>query len=231
MIQIRACFRHHTLFTLIGLVALAQNAFADDPTEFDRPLPLTLAAWEGERDELNLHEAHAISLELFPQGRLAAKPPFIDWSKWELGGFVGAVSFSSDFEADVDFLAGVNSRVPVPGLGAFGIYAQVVFSHIERDLPFFYDNPDGTWFGIGVGVDYTLWRGSLGYIRPQVGIFYAHWGDINSLDSGIGITVGVQFGLFWIKNNDQTSFTFMPQFQFDGGDHMIFIPLGFSIDF
>jgi hypothetical protein len=178
-------------------------------------------------DELNLAEAHAISLELFPQGRMTSKPPFIDTSKWEIGGFAGAVVYSSNFEAKTSYILGLNTRVPVPGLGGLGLFGQVFLSYIDRDLPFFYNKQSGTWYGLGLGADYTLWRGTLGYVRPQVGVMYAYWGGVNSLDNGLGIMVGVQVGLFWIKNNDKTSVTFTPQFQFDGTDHLIFLPIGF----
>jgi hypothetical protein len=251
MIQIGACFRHHSLFTIIGLVALAQNAIAEDGTSarparavesvvtvseeslagIERPLPLTLAAWEAERDENDLAEAHSISLEFLPQGRLSSRPPFIDFSQWEIGGFIGAVHYSSDFKAKLDWTVGLTTRVPVTGLGRLGLFAQIWAAYIDRDLPFFYNKQAGTWYGAAIGADYTLWKGELGYIRPQVAVMYAYWHNVNGLDNGIGILVGLQVGLFWIKNYDKTSVTFTPQIQFNGGDHMIFLPLGISVDF
>jgi hypothetical protein len=252
MNRLLASFRHHSLFITVAILGLASSAFADEGTP-DRPLravdavvtiaeensqtdarlPLTLASWTEDVDELDLREAHAISLELFPQARMStSKPPFIDFSQLEVGGFFGAVKYSADFKAHVDYILGITSRVPVPGLGAFGLYAEAVFGYISRDLPFYYNSKAGNWFGAGIGADYTLVRGSVGYIRPQVGIFYAYWNGINGLSNGIGITVGVQFGAFWIKNYDRTSVTFTPEFQFrSGSDYMIFFPLGFSVNF
>jgi len=251
MMHIRACFRHHSLFAIVGLVALAQNAFADDGAlsrtaraidavvtvaedsleGIERPLPLTLAAWEAERDENDLREVHAISLELLPQGRMSSRPPFIDFSQLEIGGFIGAVKYSSDFKAKLDWTIGLTTRVPVPGLGRFGLFAEIFAAYVDRDLPFYYNHRSGTWFGGAIGADYTIWKGELGYIRPQVGVMYAYWHNVNSLDNGIGFVIGLQIGAFWIKNYDRTSVTFTPQFIFQGGDYMIFLPLGFSVDF
>jgi len=245
----RACLRHHALFTAVAVVALAQSAFADEdflgrPTRAveavltptfeaaevsaDTPLPARL-----DIDESDLREAHGIKLDFLPapQGRMSSKPPFIDFSKWELGGFAGAVMYSSDFEAGLNYILGVTSRVPVTGLGQLGIYAEAFISYVDRDLPFYYNHRAGSWYGLGLGLDYTLWKGTLGYIRPQIGVLYAYWNKVNSLDNGLGITIGVQVGLFWVRNNDKTSITFMPQFQMQSSDYMVFLPIGFSVDF
>jgi hypothetical protein len=244
-----AFFRHHNLFTAVGILALAQTAFADedvpparaldavvtineDLESFDARLPLSLDSWAAETDELDLREAHAISLDLFPQARMStSRPPFIDFSRLEVGGFAGAVDYSSHFKAHTSYIFGLTTRVPVPGLGAAGLFGQVFFAYISRDLPFYYSNTAGNWYGASVGADYTLWRGYLGYVRPQVGVTYIYWNGINSLDNGIGILVGLQVGLFWIKNYDKTSVTFTPQFQFHSSDHLIFLPLGLSVEF
>lgn len=246
----RAYLRHHALLTAVAVAALAHSAFADEdllgrrtraveavvtPTLDAADLSETTLphAMNREIDESDLREAHGITLDFLPrQGRMSSKPPFIDFSKWEVGAFAGAVMYSSDFEAGLNYVIGATTRVPVTGLGQLGIYAEALISYVDRDLPFFYDHRAGSWFGIGIGLDYTLWKGSLGYIRPQVGVLYAYWNGVNSLDNGIGVTVGVQIGLFWVKNNEQTSITFMPQFQMTkGGDYMIFLPIGFLIDF
>lgn len=245
----RASFRHHSLFTIVAVLALAQTALADDLfakrsravdavvtpildlAEADASLPRSLGAWSSKVDELDLREAHSIVIDLFPQGRMAARQGFFDWSQWELGAFAGLVNYSADFEAGISYIFGVTTRVPVPGLGSFGFYGDLFISYVKRDLPFYYDSRAGTWFGLGLGVDYTIWKGSLGYVRAKAGVMYAYWNGVNSLDNGIGITVGVQVGVFWIKNNDRTSITLTPQFHFDGSDHMIFLPVGFSVDF
>lgn len=246
-----AWVRHHVLFAAVAVVALAQSAFAEDETltrgpraveavvtpafeaadvSFEMPLPKALGDTV---DESELKEAHGIKLDFLPapQGRMSSKPPFIDFSKWELGAFLGAVVYSSDFEAGINYVLGVTTRVPVTGLGQLGIYAEAWISYVDRDLPFYYDHRAGSWYGIGLGLDYTIWKGTLGYIRPQVGVMYAYWNGVNSLDNGLGITIGVQIGLFWIRNNDRTSVTFMPQFQMQSSDYMIFLPIGFSVDF
>lgn len=244
-----AWLRHRSLFTAVAVVALAQSAFAEDETlargpravdavvtptlgaaeiSFEAPLPTRVG---DSIDESELKEAWGIKLDFLPQGRMSSKPPFIDFSKWEIGGFAGAVMYSADFEAGLNYILGVTTRVPVTGLGQLGIYAEAFISYVDRDLPFYYDHRAGSWYGIGLGLDYTIWKGTLGYIRPQVGVVYAYWNGVNSLDNGLGITIGVQIGLFWIRNNDRTSVTFMPQFQMQSSDYMIFLPIGFSVDF
>jgi hypothetical protein len=248
MNHIWTSFRHHSLFTAVAVVALAQSAFADDgpralravdavvtPDDeealFDAALPLHLDSWAVKTDESDLKEAHAISLELFPQGRMSSKPPFIDFSRLEFGAFAGAVHYSADFKAHLSYIFGVTSRVPVPGLGKFGLWAEAFLGYIDRNLPFYYNSQAGNWFGAAIGADYTIVKGELGYIRAQVGVDYIYWHNINSLDNGLGIVAGFQIGVFWIRNNDRTSITFNPQFHFDGSDHMIFLPIGFSVDF
>jgi hypothetical protein len=249
MSHIGTNLRHH-LFTVIGVLALAHSAIAEEELlprsgravdavvtpgegaiEIDSPLPLRVGSWADRRDENELREAHSISLELFPQGRMSSRPPFIDFSKFEMGVFVGGVKYSADFEAGINYVLGLSARVPVPGLGRFGLWAEAFISYIERDLPFYYNDKAGSWFGIAAGADYTLVKGELGFIRLQAGVMYAYWNDINSLENGMGIIIGVQFGFYWIKNYDKSSVTITPQFHFDGGDHMIFLPLGISVDF
>jgi len=241
-----AYLRHLFPLIAVAVVALAQSAFADgergtraveavltptlESVEVpETPLPDRL---NREIDESDLREAHGITLDFLPrQARMAGKPPFIDFSKWEIGAFAGAVAYSADFEAKVSYVIGATTRVPVTGLGALGLYAEAFVSYIDRDLPFYYNHRAGTWFGGGLGLDYTIWKGQLGYIRPQVGVMYAYWNGVNSLDNGLGLTVGVQVGLYWVRNSDKTSLTFMPQFHMTKGDYMIFLPFGFSADF
>ena len=245
-----AWLRHHSLFTAVAVLALAQTAFTEEenltrgPRAVEAVVTPTLEAAEvsfetplprlGDTiDESELKEVHGIKLDFLPapQGRMSSKPPFIDTSKWEIGAFIGAVMYSGDFEASINYILGVTTRVPVTGLGQLGLYAEAFISYIDRDLPFYYDHRAGSWYGIGLGLDYTLWKGTLGYVRPQIGVMYAYWNGVNSLDNGLGITIGVQVGLFWVRNSDKSAITFMPQFQMQSSDFMIFLPIGFSVDF
>ena len=246
MNHVNAWLRHHSLLTAVVVLTLAQSAFAEDeapgrsrravdavltPTLDAAASPALPARLGEEIDESQLRELHEITTDLFPQARMAARQPFIDWNAMEIGGFAGAVSYSADFEAGLNYVFGLTTRVPVTGLGALGVYVEALVSYVDRDLPFYYDHRAGNWYGAGLGLDYTIWKGSLGYIRPQVGVMYAYWNNVNSLDNGLGITIGVQVGLFWVRNNDKTSITFMPQFQMQSSDYMIFLPIGFSVDF
>lgn len=191
-------------------------------------LPLKL------EDEIELRDAHLITItEFMPQGRLSQKPPFFDFSKLELGGFAGIVAYSSDFDADPAPVAGIKARLPVPGipLGEWGLWAEFLVSHIDRDLPFYYQNRGDIWFGFGAGADFTFVRERLWFLRAQVGILYANWNNVQALDNGIGILVGAQVGWYWIKGNDKAVLDFGPQLSYDGKNWIGFLSIGFSVDF
>jgi len=227
-------------------VSLAPNAFADgnSPRLVDRvlsledsaastELPVALRDISPDVEEIGLREASIISLGEFPQGRLATKPSFIDFSKWEIGAFVGVEVFSSDFKADPDWILGINTRVPIPGipLGEWGGWAQVTVGHVDRDIPFYYPKRSGTWYGGAIGADYTLATTELVYLRAQGGVSYSQWNNINSLDNGAAIIVGLDFGFYWIKQYTKASLTINPQLHFDGTNWVALFNFGFSYDF
>jgi len=197
-------------------------------------LPARLSLWSAVEDEIELREAHSFSRNAFhPQGRLTQQTPFIDFSHFEMGGYVGIVGFSSDFEADPAMVAGITARVPVPGipLGDWGVFAQLFISYISRDLPFYYTDTSGNWIGAELGGDYTFVKDEIWYLRGQAGILYANWNDINALDNGVGILVGIQAGFYWIKHNRNAVVTITPQLTYDGSNWMGFFTVGFSYDF
>jgi hypothetical protein len=174
------------------------------PSEVEPPLPARMSLRDKEQDENELREAHRIDFGDVRSGRQKGKKaPIIDFSHFEMGGYTGVVAFSSDFEADPSFVAGITARVPVPAipLGDWGIFAQAFASYIKRDLPFYYSDKAGTWFGAEVGGDYTFIRDNVWYLRGQVGILYANWNGINALDDGVGILLGAQVGFYWIRHN------------------------------
>jgi hypothetical protein len=242
----RLSLTQSVFFTAVAVLALAHSALADgEPggnvarfladanVDHQLPHPAGLNEWKDAAEELDLREAPMISLSQFPQGRLAQKDPFIDFSKWELGAFVGAAVYSSDFDADPDWVLGITTRVPVPGipLGEWGLWGQVMLGHIARDIPFYYPHSKGEWYGVAVGGDYTLLTTEILFLRAQGGLMYAHWNGIQALDNGTGVLVGAEFGFFWIKHNSKASLTFNPQLNFDGDNWIGLINFGFSYDF
>ena len=212
-------------YTAKALDAMA----ADAETSTDLPTRLLLAS-----EPFELPETRPLSLaEAGPQGRPPKdRPGFIDFSHFEMGGYVGVVAFSSDFEADPSFVAGITARVPVPGIpGNWGIFAQAFVSYVSRDLPFYYDNKSGTWYGAEVGGDFTFIRDEVWYLRAQAGILYANWNGVNALDDGVGLLLGVQIGFYWIRHNQNAVVTINPQFSYDGSNWLGFFTIGFSYDF
>ncbi len=242
----RLSLTHSVLFTAAVFVSLAHSAFADgeSPSRVARfladtgpdlqlSLPADLNSWTDAADEIELQEAHAISLSQFPQGRLAQQPPFIDFSKWEIGGFIGMVAYSADFDADPDYVFGLTTRVPIPGLplGEWGAWGQLFLGHIARDIPFYYPKSRGEWYGIAAGGDYTFVHTDLLFLRAQAGVMYAQWNNIHALDNGAGILVGAELGFYWIKHYSKASLTINPQLNFDGDNWIGLINFGFSYDF
>jgi hypothetical protein len=242
------------LFTVLGIIALSESAFAngtevpqsqlgllcllshpdeDAAEEIGTPFPTRLNDWGEAAVGLGSEESRMISLAEFPQGRLSGKAPFIDFGHFEMGGFAGAVDYSSKFKAQANFVIGVTARVPVPGLplGEWGIWGEGFVSYINRSLPFYYGNRAGTWYGGALGGDYTFARQESWYLRGELGAMYAYWNGINSLDNGIGILAGAQFGLYWIKGNPQSVLTLTPQLSYDGKSWIGFITVGFSYTF
>jgi hypothetical protein len=238
---------HSILFTAAVVVALSNSAFADggnrsevsqlladSATDLRLSLPATVNSWTDGADEIDLAEASIVSLAEFPQGRLNTKPPFIDFSKWEIGAFIGAVTYSSDFKANTDFAFGLTTRVPVPGvswLGDWGAWGQLFMAHIARDIPFYYPHSKGEWYGAAAGADLTLVTTDLLFLRAQGGVMYAHWNGIHALQNGGGVIVGAEFGFYWIKNYSRAALTFNPQANFDSKNWIGLINFGFSYDF
>ena len=202
---------------------------ADAPYEAEAPLPTRLAAKRQQEDDMRDEYRRAD----YRRVKARQEPSFFDFSRFELGVFFGGAAFSSDFEADPSYVAGLMARVPVPGLplGDWGIWGSLMISYISRDLPFYYQDKSGNWYGASVGGDYTFWRDRIFHVRGQLGIMYAHWNDIQALDNGIGILAGVEFGFYWIKNYDKAVFGINPQLSYDGDNYIMMLQLGFHVDF
>lgn len=229
---------------LIGGLAVAPAAFADEPQGSRVRAFLDSALTD---PGLNLEAPAALSLKSlqdeeelradYRRAEYRRQPadsrPFFDFSRFELGGFLGVVAYTSDFEADPNGVFGIKGRLPVPGipLGEWGIWADLFMGYIKRDLPFYYNHRSGNWYGLAVGGDYTLVRDRIWYLRGKVGVLYAHWNDIQALDNGLGLLAGVEIGFYWIRHNDKAVVTLAPEVSFDGDNAMMFLQLGFSVDF
>jgi hypothetical protein len=225
------------------VLALSATAFADGTpdgpeageadTDFSLTLPPNLADWSEAAEIIDLDETPIISLRQFPQGRMKAKPPYIDWSRWEVGGYVGVVDYSTDFKAHVDAAFGLTTRVPAPGLplGNWGLWADLFMAHITRDIPFYYPKSKAEWFGGVLGGDYTFINGEIFFMRGQIGGLYAYWNGIYGLKNGFGVLAGADLGFYWIKWNPKSTFTINPQITYDGKNWVGFINFGLNVEF
>lgn len=168
-----------------------------------------------------------------PQGTRPAPPsgPFVDFSGSEINPFAGAVLFSGEFEGDADYAVGAMFRVPVPGLlnGNFGAFVEILVSHLQRDLDPEPETPDGMFYGFGTGADYTFVKGKTGFVRGQLGLLYASFGDISGVDDGVGALVGAVGALHWFSQRFDVWFTLNPQLAYDGDDWMLFTLIGIQI--
>ncbi|MBV8878900.1 MAG: hypothetical protein JO332_02940 [Planctomycetaceae bacterium] len=186
-------------------------------------LPRSLSSWGSEDPAL---------ISLLPQQRMAVQPPFIDFGKAELGGFIGAVKYSADFDADVDIAGGITGRVPVPGLpGNWGLWASLAAAGMTRDIPFFYPHRSGTWFSANVGADYTLTTSEIWLVRAQAGVTYNYWNNLQGLDNNFAGTVGLDIGFYWIKFNHRTTVNLNPQVSFNGSNWYAILGLEFQVQF
>jgi hypothetical protein len=195
--------------------------------------PRRLNDWTFFDRTLNPDAFPALTLGGLPQARRTIQPPFIDFDKLEVGGEAGVVDFSSKFKASASYVLGLDARVPIPGLplGDWGFFGELYLSYINRNLPFFYPDKSGNWYGLAVGADYTIVSGSIAYLRLRGGIGYAYFNRIQSVDNGFGAEFGAELGFFWIKHNDKASVTLVPEVFYNGTDFIFFTTLGFSVQF
>lgn len=169
---------------------------------------------------------------LFQARRAAAPRPFFDFARSELAGFVGMAQFSGDFEADPGFEAGVLFHLPLPRLGGTGIWVEGLYGSIDRDIDQrLYQNVDGNYLAGGFGLDYTLVDTERFLIRPQAGMMYVKYDDIDGLEDGLGGLLGVVLGLHWVKLRQTVTITYNPQWLFDSGDWILFHSIGINVTF
>jgi len=210
---------------------------SDSPALFqldeERALPPRLADSMGLEEDLSSDETLPVPTSLHPQSMKGSKTGFFDFSRFEWGVFAGLVDYSPSFKGKVGWALGLDARVPVPGIswGRWALFAEAYLAYLDRNLPFFYARPKGTWYGGAGGADFTLARGEVAYLRLQGGIDYSYFNRINSVDNGFGGMVGAQLGFFWIRQNTKTSVILSPQFVSNGKDWYVLGTFGASFEF
>jgi hypothetical protein len=159
--------------------------------------------------------------------------PFAE--SWEVAAHFGFCAFSSEFEADPEFSAGLSVRAAMPwfsktvlGLdeASIGLFLDFTFSSIDRDIPVLKE-PDGTLIFFTVGLDFTVYKDETWVIRPQLGLQYGHFGGVTDLDNGIAVLLGVELGVSFAEG---WRVFFDPQVGI-GEDMVFFLPLGVAYSF
>ena len=159
--------------------------------------------------------------------------PFAE--SFEIAAHIGFAAFSSEFEADPEFAAGVSVRAALPwfsktvlGLdeASFGLFIDFTFSAISRDIPVLKET-DGTLIFFTVGLDFTAYKDETWVIRPQLGLQYGNFGGVTDLDNGIALLLGVEAGVTFAEG---WRVFFNPQIGI-GEDMVFFLPLGVAYSF
>jgi len=154
---------------------------------------------------------------------------------FEVAVHFGMAAFSSEFEADPEFAAGVSVRFALPWFSktvvsldeaSIGMFIDFTFSSISRDIPTLKEQ-DGTLIFFTVGLDFDAYKDETWVIRPQLGLQYGNFGGVTDLDNGIALLLGVEVG---IRLSDQFRLFVNPQVGI-GEDMVFFLPLGVGISF
>lgn len=190
------------------------------------------AAWADDEPVDLVYTTLAEEPQVVP--RSTAPPAFFDFARSEWGFYVGAVHFSSEFEADPTWALGVAFRVPLGKIfgGKFGLWAEAFVANIERDLPPWVQEDDsGMFYGGAFGADFQFVRSETFLFFAQAGVLYATFGDIAGVDDGFGGVLGLKFGAFTIRRNNQIALIYNPQISYDGEDWFAFHFVGVQVDF
>lgn len=163
--------------------------------------------------------------------------PFVDFDWLEAGPRLGFAVFSEDYETDPSFSASFLARAPMPWLSPssdpegeyFGLFAEIGFTTVDRDIEPDLDEPDGVVLFVTVGVDYTVVRNETWLLLAQAGAGYIHYGGVTDLNDGIAPVVALTAGV-----NLSTGFTvtYSPEILFgNAGDTIFLNSVGLMIDF
>ena len=162
----------------------------------------------------------------------------VDFDRFEIYPRIFVLVFSSDFEADPAFGAGLSARAPTPWFSrdllgleedSFGVFAEVAVSGIDRDTDPELEDPDGTLFFATLGMDYTFIRDETFMAGAQLGLQYGYFGGVTDLENGVALLLGLTGGLnlgegFWIGCTPQLAIA-------DEGDFIFHGSVGLVIEF
>ncbi len=171
----------------------------------------------------------------------AAAPPrdatgLLDLGRLEGNAWVGLLGFSSDYDADPKFAAGVLVRAPSPLLSRslfglerddLGLWFQAGGASIDRDVDTADDTRGAVLLG-SLGVDYTFVRDPKWLLLAQAGLQYVGITDVASADDGVGLVLG---GLGGYALSDRFRITLDPQFIVGDGDYLWLATVGLHFAF
>jgi hypothetical protein len=166
-----------------------------------------------------------------------ASPPFVDFDWMELHVRVGMSKFSKDFHIKPSPAFAIEARAPITFLAPssnpegdyFGVFAQISFTTLKRDIQPQVDKPSGAMLALAVGVDYTILRDSTWMLLAHAGVVYATYGGVTDLKDGIGPMVGLEGG---ITISRSVHIVLAPEFIMGGsGSNMMMATIGVAIDF
>jgi len=158
-----------------------------------------------------------------------------DFGRVQASARLGFTAFSEDFESDPQFLAGIGARADwiwlsrdVLGFDSdrVGLYADLSFSRIERDVDFLEDD-SGTLFFLGFGADLKAYEDETWILRGQAGLQFGHFGGVDDTDNGVAGVLGLDAG---VKIVEDLAIVFNPQIAFGhAGDQVYF--LNFAVQY
>jgi hypothetical protein len=160
--------------------------------------------------------------------------PLFDFRNSQMNLAIGGVLWGGDFEADPDFAAAASYRVPMPALPTerFGIFVELFAGHIARDLPDYYEDTEGIYFGGVLGVDFSFVKSNDWMLLGQVGLAYVNFNDITGTENGMGLMVGLEGGtrISWDRRSNSW-FTVSPQLFYDSNDYFLVLFVGIAFGF
>lgn len=166
-----------------------------------------------------------------------ASRPFVDLDWLEVTPAVGIAVYSSKYLSDPGPALTLSARAPLPWLSPasdpkgeyFGLFTELAFMTIDRDMSPTVEHRKGLASFISLGVDYSILRDSTWILIGRAGLLYAYYGDIADLSSGFGAMAGLSAG---IQVSGRMGITYSPELLFGKGGSTIFLnSLGLSIQF
>lgn len=161
----------------------------------------------------------------------------VDFDWLELTPSAGLVSYSSKFLADPALAFALHAHVPMPWLNPpsdpigeyFGLYANVAFTTIDRELSPTVSRRRGVCSFTSLGVDFSFLRDDTWILVARAGVTYAYYGGVADLKSGFGPSAGLSAG---IQVSGKLALIYSPEIVLgDTGSHVLFNTLGLLIQF